>query len=526
MARKLRDTFGDVWVCKHAYGETAFYQHVGVYWSRDIGESRLRMVLGNTFKNLLIADVDSAFSDGHINEKQQTRNIMAIRQKLETYSRKQAIIKTAADYLRKEVEFDKKPTKFVTKNGVYDFHESSDEAAFGGTLPEEYVSNAQHAEFEYVPESECQMEIELLWTIINVCLPDSEARDTYLLFTATALFGMFVKNFLMCNGPSGNNGKTLLSTLALYCVGHDSHNYGTVVSEAIFTKKEADRASKAKLDRKRYGVIEEINKNDVLNGNEIKKMTGGLNFSARNFNSSKTENESHLTLTMNMNDECSIFPFDGAIRDRLIKIEFPNEFVRTAEEVDEARGKYLRNTLFSEESWLKEMRCPMFHILKKYLKQFLNGGKIIVLSAGLKQQRDSYLLECNDFNAWLGDVAHETGNKNEGIVLQDLKVIFKFSLYFQKLSKREQRKNVLKRLQNEVYQNENLRKSFKDRKTINGVGHCNVLWQWEFKSESHKEQYSLKTKMNKQKARISGNKRQRSVVAENERAHKRFHFAE
>ena len=127
-----------------------------------------------------------------------------------------------------------------------------------------------------------------------------------------------------------------------------------------------------------------------------------------------------------------------------------NEYVKKQSEVDHAQRKYLQNTLYAEEAWLNKMRSSWFHVMVKFANIYLTGGKIISLSPKLEKLRDEFILDCNDFAQWFDDIAQPTDNKKEGNCLKDLKVIYERSLFFQRLTKKEQRQGANKRLIKEI----------------------------------------------------------------------------
>ena len=354
----------------------------------------------------------------------------------------------------------------------------------------------------------------MLRSIIANILQDDDSRNLWLLFASTGLFGSHIRNFLITHGVTGGNGKSLLSAMMLAVVGHEKPNYGTMVAEETFTKKDGDRATKANLNRKRFGLVEEVNQTETLNGNELKSLTGGQSFNARGFRSGKTDMTSHLTLILNMNELAEIYPLDGGVRDRLLKIHFPNRYVLTQAEVNEERGIYRRNTLYSTPEWLLKMRCPMFHILKKFLKTFLNGGRIITLSSNLKEARDQYMIDCDDWRSWFNNIAEKTDDQKKGIVASDLVTVLKFSEYFQRLPKKQQRKSVKKRVIAEIKKHPDLFRAFEERKSINGAPYRCILVGWQFKSESHRDDYSLATKVAAAAAKKGNSKKRKLDLTE------------
>ena len=99
LAIEFKRIYGEAWCSTFADEKFSFKSHIGLYWEPDSGQSKLRMLLANGFKHHLICRLESAVDNQLITDKQFKSNLKAIKQKLETFSRKMGIIKTLGDYL-------------------------------------------------------------------------------------------------------------------------------------------------------------------------------------------------------------------------------------------------------------------------------------------------------------------------------------------------------------------------------------------------------------------------------------------
>ena len=493
LSRLFAEIYGEVWCCRTVGKDRVFLQHNGITWKTDKNQSELRLLLGNQFPECLRNQCDEQLRNGKVTADACLKAKRVITQRLETYSKKTSIANTLSDYLHTSEEFDVDPRKFVTLNGVFDFSEFNDDEAFGSTEPEEMISDTYHAPFIYKPESECAEDVAKLRMISHQILTDDETYDTYLGYISTAMYGKRIKSFAYCFGLNGNNGKSWMTSMTLALLGTMANNYGTTASADMFQGSKGDRASIAALNEKRLVVAEELKDDLAINGNLVKLFTGCDVYNARGFNSGRTQNISRMCLIFNMNKEVDIYPCDGAVRDRMLHIKFESEYVRTDEEVDEARHKYKRNTLYMEPQWQNDMRAAWFHVLKPYLRKFLTGGQVIRLPAKLQQSRDDLLNGCNEFHNWFFQIIEFTGNGKEGIAIQHLERIFKESQYYHQLTKSQQRKSVRKRLVREIQAHSELNKAYFERKMIDGTTFKRIVVGYQYKDPIMRQQYSFRS---------------------------------
>jgi phage/plasmid-associated DNA primase len=119
--------------------------------------------------------------------------------------------------------------------------------------------------------------------------PDEELRNYFFKIISTGMSGRAIEKFFVFNG-AGRNGKGLTNEFLEKVFG----NYFVSVSPTIFSENQKNKVSSAanpeiaKLDKKRYIVSKEPQKDAPLNNNVIKDLTGGGTTSARMLYSSKS----------------------------------------------------------------------------------------------------------------------------------------------------------------------------------------------------------------------------------------------
>jgi hypothetical protein len=190
--------------------------------------------------------------------------------------------------------------------------------------------------------------------IYGKIFPDEELRNYFFKIIATGLSGRAIEKFFVFNG-AGRNGKGLTNEFLEKVFG----SYFVSVSPTIFSENQKNKSSAsanpeiAKLDKKRYIVSKEPQKDAPLHNSVIKDLTGGGNTSARMLYSSKTQVKLCGTNVMECNDKP---PFSEAPKDadaeRINDILFGSKFCATEEEWDEKTGE--TNHIYPLDAGLKE----------------------------------------------------------------------------------------------------------------------------------------------------------------------------
>lgn len=191
-----------------------------------------------------------------------------------------------------------------------------------------------------VTESNITPEFESSFKLLIDCFmqifPDEELRNYVFKILATGLSGRAIEKLFVFNG-AGRNGKGLTNEFLEKVLG----SYFVCVSPTIFSENQKSKSSAganpeiAKLDKMRYIVSKEPQKNAPFHNSVVKDLTGGGTTSARMLYSSKTD----VRLCGTMVVEANVKPcFSEAPKDadveRINDILFESKFTANAEEWD------------------------------------------------------------------------------------------------------------------------------------------------------------------------------------------------
>jgi len=237
--------------------------------------------------------------------------------------------------------------------------------------------------------------------------PDEELRNYFFKIIATGLSGRAIEKFFVFNG-AGRNGKGLTNEFLEKVLG----SYFVSVSPLIFSENQKNKSSAganpeiAKLDKKRYIVSKEPQKDAPLHNNIIKDLTGGGNSSARMLYSSKTQVKLCGTNVMECNEKP---PFSEAPKDadaeRINDILFGSFFTGEEDKWDMNTGE--TNSVFPLDAGLKERlkgsvvhKNTMLNILIHNLLQVKSQGYNVDFfrPESVKQRSLAYLQNSYDLH--------------------------------------------------------------------------------------------------------------------------------
>jgi phage/plasmid-associated DNA primase len=204
-----------------------------------------------------------------------------------------------------------------------------------------------------IPASFASSKKFIMDTYVKI-FPDEELRNYFFKVISTGMSGRAIEKFFIFNG-AGRNGKGLTNEFLEVVFG----DYFATVSPMIFSENQKTKSSSsanpeiAKLDKKRYVVAKEPQKDAPLHNSVIKDLTGGGNTSARMLYSSKTTVKLSLTAVMECNDKP---PFSEAPNEadvlRINDVEFVSKFNIYNEEWDITTGE--TNHIYPLDASLKE----------------------------------------------------------------------------------------------------------------------------------------------------------------------------
>ena len=252
--------------------------------------------------------------------------------------------------------------KLLFNNGYYDGDTKKFHSVFNPEVV--FFSKIHHDYVPFTDEDQSPLDDLILKYFTNPL--NLETGAYYIDTLAKGLFGFRHKRFLMGLG-AGNNGKSkLLEALSLACGDY----IGVFNGENLaYSKSSADEAAQNRwmmlLQHKRIVYSSEIKMDIIMNGNAMKKMTGGDMMSGRTHNKEETLFEFHPLPILCANDIPKIKPYDGALDERLRVCSYKKTYVVGATGPDELEKDL---NLDAEIKSAKFQRLLVLLFIQKYTK--------------------------------------------------------------------------------------------------------------------------------------------------------------
>ena len=250
--------------------------------------------------------------------------------------------------------FDTNPHLIGFNNGIIDLEEGG---VFRPPRFSDYVTMS--CGWDFTPSTSSTAEDEdarmFLEGIFRQIFPDEALRDYFFKIVSTGLSGIPIEKFFIFNG-NGRNGKGLITEFLQKVFG----NYFAVLDPKFFTEDQSRKTvgsanpEVANLDRKRYVVAKEPERDAKLQNSVIKAVTGGGTINARFLYSSKTTVRLCLTCIMECNDKplFSEEPKDADV-ERINDVLFASKFTIEQDEWDANTGE--TNHIYPVDSSLKSI---------------------------------------------------------------------------------------------------------------------------------------------------------------------------
>lgn len=318
---------------------------------------------------------------------------------------KNNIMKEAAEvfYDRKfKQKLDKNPYIFAFNNGIYDLKLN----IFRPGRPEDYVSKAAPIDYkEYnISDEEVQNIIEFLQKVF----PDQSVR-TYFLDTYSDIFvgGNNQKKVYMWTGE-GDNGKSITQLLLDSMLGELAVKFNT----QYFTgKKVGNGAANPELARAvppvRSATMEEPDADEQLNIGELKKLSGGDSFVARDL-FEKGKNTKEVCPMFMLTFICNRLPklkySDKATWNRIRVLPFESTFVEPGDPCPDTLEQQMLQKRFPMDKEFKHKIPGMVTAFAWYLLEWrkkvttrVEPEKVTQATAIYRRQNDifrQFIEEC------------------------------------------------------------------------------------------------------------------------------------
>jgi len=281
------------------------------------------------------------------------------------------------------------------KNGVYDLKTFQ----FRDGQQDDYISKT--IPIEYKDFNDADNEVEDVKEFLHKIFPDSSIR-TYFMDTYSDIFvgGNSQKKVYMWTGD-GDNGKSIAQNFFEMMLGELAIKFNT----QYFTgKKTATGSANPELSRAappvRHATMEEPDADEQLNIGELKKLSGGDSYWARDlFEKGKSTREVFpmFTLTFICNKLPKLKYSDKATWNRIRVIPFESTFISPGDPCPETFEEQLREKKFPMDRNFKEKIPGMVQAFAWYLLKWrqqitvrIEPEKVKEATAIYRKQNDIY----------------------------------------------------------------------------------------------------------------------------------------
>lgn len=470
-AKKIFELAGDKFIYNQIDDNTYdLYCFNGKYWEKDdiLLKKYISCELYQYYEEL-IKDQNQECNNNKINRlKTQINNLKSL-------SFKMKIIMAYREYGVKNIDFDNKWWLFGFNNVVLDLktHE------FRNYEKDDYISITTG--YDWIEPTDSQLNV--MKKIISKIMPIKDEKRLYKEILSTSLEGRCLEKFIVFNG-GGRNGKGLIDDLLLIALGY----YGISANSSILFEKSktGSNPEKANLHKKRLVIFKEPSAKSKFENSSIKEITGGGKFSARTHNEKKTEKILHNTTICECNKR-PLFaeePTDAEIG-RIIDLLFRTRFTEKNEEVDEQNGIYPAVLEYKEVQFQEEHKYALVQILIKAHKKYSNRDYKFDIPETIKQRTAEYLEANCQLLEWFKDEYEITNEKNNILLIKDIYESFKFSEYYENLTKYEKRKlnykYFIEYFSTNIVTKKHYKETYERRILKNRERFRNILFYWKKK---------------------------------------------
>ena len=318
-------------------------------------------------------------------------------------------------------KLDQNPYIIGFKNGVYDLKLNE----FRSGRPEDFVNKNMPIEYKEYNESD-----EIVQNVIEFLIkvfPDESIR-TYFLDTYSDIFvgGNKQKKVYMWTGE-GDNAKSITQKFFELMLGELAIKFNT----QYFTgKKVASGSANPELSRAappvRHATMEEPDADEQLNIGELKKLSGGDSYWARDlFERGKSTREVFpmFTLTFICNKLPKLKYSDKATWNRIRVIPFESTFVEPSEPCPSTLEEQLRQKRFPMDKEFGKKIPDMVSAFAWYLLQWRQKVSVRVEPAKVREATAIYRRQNDIYRQFIEESITE--DKNASLTITEMYAQFK-----------------------------------------------------------------------------------------------------
>jgi len=320
----------------------------------------------------------------------------------------------------------------------------------------DYISN--NSGYDYIKPTQSQ--IEIIKTILNQIMPNTEQMKTLLSILRCGCMGKQNPYFVLFNG-GGCNGKGLVLEHYKEVLG----KYFTYSNKDFLLSpiKQGANTTLRNLHQKRMVVFSEPEDNEKINSGTLKQITDQPIMTGRGLYEDEMNIQLHNITILECNKRPSIRGrHDNSLLRRIVDLEFTQTFTDN-KELLELENHHLINPTFKNLDFITENKSAFFEIVMNSSEDNIYIPEIV------KNRSEKYLMGSDELTSWLLDNYKETNNKKDIVLIKNLFISFKESEFYKSLTSGEKRITWNKSsFRENIENNMKLRKYFKSKP--NGTG--------------------------------------------------------
>jgi phage/plasmid-associated DNA primase len=388
--------------------------------------------------------------------------------------------------LKSDIVFDENPYLLAFNNKVYDLKTNS------------FIENPEYdlyikstTGYDWIKNYQSE-KVDKLNKLIDTIFPNKETKKYYLTALSTGLYGEQIENLFIASGKGGN-GKSLLNSLMLKTVG----NYGYKLPSSVLLSaiKEGGNPQVAGMNRKRFVLCQEPDKNKRINTATLKEITGDKTLNTRMNFSNDCDTTLCLTLIMECNDLPLLDEVNDAIQRRIRGIPFISRFVsqETYDELEDKTNVFVGDVYYKSDEFQEEYRQALMIILLEHWNIYIkNCMKLPTQTQECKKITNDYLATSDDIYDWFRENYERNNEVNEKeqakyiLKIKDVCEHYKASAYFLNMNKKDKREFNESKFREKIQNNLFLKQFFKERKKYkidNEYNSTPILINWMLKKE-------------------------------------------
>jgi P4 family phage/plasmid primase-like protien len=439
LARQLYDIYGDKYVCG-SIEKDVWFEYRNHRWIKDDKGIELKKKIAaaliprykdeakKTYDNVQPADDGEAEIDQNNSSFTKIKKINSIIGCLNTSGFKSSVMKECQELFYKSEFLDKldnDPYLLGFNNGVLDLKTCT----FREGRPTDFISYS--VGYDYREFSMSDIEIQDIEFNLEKIFVDPVLRDYFINYASTLLRGgNFQKTFVVMSGE-GDNGKSVIIDLLDAVLGEYVIKLPTSLIIGKRTQSSAASPELARIQGKRFAVLQEPDGKDVINGGILKELTGNDSIYVRGLFKEGTEIKPMIKLTLICNKLPKLTADEPAIWNRvrvlLYESKFPKDQKLVPKTYEEQKAKKIfpRDNDFGEK--IPGMRAPfLWYIFQRYkilskkkLSEIEDPEKVTEATRNYRENNDYVLQFINE------NVKQDFSPENEGLSLSDIFNMYK-----------------------------------------------------------------------------------------------------